>query len=79
MDVLGARDIHSEGMIAVTREKFHTLTIMLAKKMSSSNKILHTIWSVLERIISLGFMSDFPSLSAEVVPVGGRQNKDSVS
>lgn len=46
MNMLNARGVHGEDVLAVVREQFHTSGILIAVEVSSSDGKLHTFWSV---------------------------------
>lgn len=68
VDMVNARGVHGEGLMAVTREQFHTSAIRLATDISSSDGILHTVWMVPAKFACLRFMNDPRCLPDEVVP-----------
>lgn len=43
IDALNARGVHGKGVMAVFFEHFHSLAIELARKVSGTNRILHTV------------------------------------
>lgn len=71
-DVLNARGVHGEGVMAFTREQFHTSAIRLAKEIFSSDGILHTVWLGPSKVACLRFMNEPRSLPEEAVPAGER-------